>query len=240
MVRPTTGRGKVILNREDAKDAKRRGTPDVSSWCKRAGGGLMLLAHLAEAMEFIGIVRDVKKRDGWTVLAWCVMPSHIHLVVRTSSVRLWRGMHGIQNRFSRGFNRRLGRTGGLWQGRYKAKYVEDQSYLDRLVLYVHLNRVRAGLANDPAEYPFGGHREVKREIRDPLVDIDEMLLCFGETKKAARRNYLRAIRIGIDPDAPEIESAWHPQNPRIYPAPPNRSGLSEALQDVAGRLSTCR
>ena len=37
-----------------------------------------------------------------------------------------------------------------------------------------------------------------------------MLLCFGETKKVARRNYLRAIRIGIDPDAPEIESSWHP------------------------------
>ena len=119
-------------------------------------------------------------------------------------------MHGIQNRFSRGFNRRFGRTGGLWQGRYKAKYVEDQSYLDRLVLYVHLNPVNGGLADDPAEYSFGGHREVKREIRNPLVDIDEMLLCFGETKKVARRNYLRAIRIGIDPDAPEIESSWHP------------------------------
>ena len=176
----------------------------------RVSSGEHIFADPEEAMEFIEIVRDVKKRDGWTVFAWCVMSNHIHLVLRTSSVPLWRGMHGIQNRFSRGFNRRFGRTGGLWQGRYKAEYVEDQSYLDRLVLYVHLNPVKGGLVDDPAEYPFGGHREVKREIRNPLVDIDEMLLRFGETKKVARRNYLRAIRIGIDPDAPEIESSWHP------------------------------
>jgi len=55
-------------------------------------------------------------------------------------------MHGIQNRFSRGFNRRFARTGSLWQSRYKAKFVSDQSYLDHLVLYVHLNPVKAGNA----------------------------------------------------------------------------------------------
>ncbi len=123
---------------------------------------------------------------------------------------LWRGMHGIQNKFSRGFNRRHGRTGALWQSRYKAKYVEDQSYLGRLVLYVHLNPVKAGLVEDAVEYPFAGHREVKKQLRSPLVDVDEMLLCFGETRKAARRSYLRAIRIGSDPDAPETEATWHP------------------------------
>jgi len=70
--------------------------------------------------------------------------------------------------------------------------------------------VKAGLVEDPVEYPFAGHREVKKQIRAPLVDVEEMLLCFGTTQKAARRSYLRAIRTGVDPDAPGIEPTWHP------------------------------
>jgi len=77
-------------------------------------------------------------------------------------------------------------------------------------LYVHLNPVNGGLVEDPEEYPFAGHREVKRRFRSPLVDVEEMLLCFGETQKAARRSYLRAMRIGVDPDAPELKPTWHP------------------------------
>ncbi len=176
----------------------------------RISSGEAVFADPNEAIEFIEIIRDVTKRDGWTIFAWAVMSNHFHLVVRTSSVPLSRGMHAVQNRFSRGFNRRYRRTGSLWQSRYKANFVSKQSYLDRLVLYVHLNPVKAGLVDDPAEYPFAGHREVKKRNRSPLVNIDEMLLCFGTAQKSARRSYLAAIRIGIDPDSAEVGSSWHP------------------------------
>ena len=54
-----------------------------------------------------------------------------------------------------------------------------------------------------------GHREVKKRLRSALVDIDEMLLCFGSTKDVARRAYLGAIRAGIDPEADEGRLSWH-------------------------------
>jgi len=63
---------------------------------------------------------------------------------------------------------------------------------------------------DPTEYLFTGHREVKKEHRAPFVDIDEMLLSFGHTKKAARRRYLCAITAGIDLEDSETKNSWHP------------------------------
>ncbi len=56
-------------------------------------------------------------------------------------------------------------------------------------------------------------RDVKKKMRAPLVDVDEMLLCFGTTQKTARQQYLRAIRAGIDPgsagtDSPRENLLW--------------------------------
>lgn len=65
------------------------------------------------------------------------------------------------------------------------------------------------------------------------MDVDETLLCFGETKKAARRSYLRAIRFGIDPESPETGLSWHPFDPvKDQPLEVDRNSLHV---DVLGR-----
>ena len=148
----------------------------------------------SEAERFLDLLREVKRRDQLTVFAWCLMPSCFHLAVRTSATPLARSMKSVQYRFTREFNASKNLSGSLWHGRYKAKQVQDPRYLDRLLFYIHLNPVTARLVDDPADYPWCGHRELLGKVRDPLVDVDEVLVLFGHDRRSARRAYAKQLR----------------------------------------------
>jgi REP element-mobilizing transposase RayT len=160
----------------------------------RAGQGQRPFAKDDEADRFLDLFREIKRRDGLVVFAWCLLPNHYHLAVRTRSVPLWRSMRSLQHRFALGFNRRRGVKGPVWQSRYKAKLIEDQGYFDQLLAYIHLNPVTAGIVEDPAEYRWSGHRELIRKVEDPIVDVDDALMAFGSSLRSARAAYVRSLR----------------------------------------------
>ena len=83
-----------------------------------------------EASTFVGLLREVKERDRLVVYAWCLMSNHYHSALRTGAIPLSRSMRSLQQRVTRGYNIRNRVFGPLWQGRYRAKLVEDQRYLD--------------------------------------------------------------------------------------------------------------
>jgi hypothetical protein len=134
-------------------------------------------------------------------------------------------MASIQGRCSKGFNRRHGVLGPLWQGRYRARLVEDEIYLQQLVAYVHLNPVKAGLVEDPAHYRWSGHGELLGRRRVPLLDADETLSIYGESRREARRIYARTLRgegdrqwLGEDPGKLPWWRGPREQDDRIEPS----------------------
>jgi putative transposase len=166
----------------------------------RFARGESVFADPEEAIEFVELLREVKRRDGLTVFAWALLSNHYHIVLRTSAIPLSRTMQYLQGTYSRRFNRRWRRTGPLWQSRYQARVIGDQEYFDCVMVYVHLNPVRAGLTDDPSKYVFCSHRELMGKVKDPLADVDQALIGFGETLKQARRQYSARVRAGIDDD----------------------------------------
>ncbi len=152
-----------------------------------------IFVEAENAGAWISAARDVKHRDGFAVLAWCLMSNHFHLLLRTGAVPLWRSMRSIQGRFAVGFNGRRHLVGPVWQSRYKAKVVGDDIYLRRVIAYIHLNPVSAGIVARPEDYRLSGHREILGVAAAQLADPDEALRLFAETRREARRAYRGTI-----------------------------------------------
>jgi REP element-mobilizing transposase RayT len=146
-----------------------------------------------EAVEFVETLREVRDLDGWSVLAWCLMGNHYHLVVKTRKVDLWRSMARLQGRFSRAHNRRHHYFGRLWQSRYRARVVDTNEYFRQVIAYVHLNPVSAGMVDDPGGYVYSGHREIVGACAPHLVDL---------------RSVLRGFSDGEDCDCLEVYLQW--------------------------------
>lgn len=160
----------------------------------RFARGSDLFSEPEEAIEFIEILRKARDRDDLRVYAWTLMPDHYHLAVRSGPVPLSRTLGYVQARFGQGYNRRHGSSGPRWQSRYKARIVETPESFSRLIVYIHLNPVAAGLVEDPAGYVFSGHRELLGKISDPLIDVDGVLAEFGDTVRQARALYVRTLK----------------------------------------------
>ncbi len=159
----------------------------------RVSGGSMELADEELAETFVKILRLAMRRDQAAVLAWSLLGNHYHLVVRQGPVPLSRPMKTLQQGVTRARNLRARVFGPLWQGRFKAKDVDDERYLMQLVAYVHLNPVKAGLAEEADGYRWSGHRDVVGRRRDPIVAVEDLLLLYGDTRRQALRGYRSAI-----------------------------------------------
>ncbi len=176
----------------------------------RFARGAEVFAEGDEAERFLGLLHKVKARDGLTVFGRCLMSHHSHLALRAGPILLSRTMGYVQARFGQNDNLRHRSSGPRWQGRYQSRLVEDPSYLMQLIAYIHLNPVTAKMVDDPARYPYSAHRELIRKATKPSIDVDQTLRIYGDTLKAARKNYRAAIR--------GVRSAeWGRENPGRLP-----------------------
>jgi REP element-mobilizing transposase RayT len=133
-----------------------------------------------------------RKRFGVTVYGYCLMSNHVHLLVETDSQPLSRFMQGLQQSYTQYFNRKHGKVGHLFQGRYKAIVCEKDEYLLTLVRYIHLNPIRAKLVHKVDDYPYSGHREYSGARVSDVLEPRRILDMLG-----GRAGYRKFIQEGV-------------------------------------------
>lgn len=108
--------------------------------------------------KFLDYLATASTRYGAIIHAFCLMSNHYHLFLETPDGNLSQIMRHINGAYTTYFNLRRKRAGHLFQGRYRAVLVEADAYATELTRYIHLNPVRAGLADRPEAYPWSSYR----------------------------------------------------------------------------------
>ncbi len=99
------------------------------------------------------------REAGCAIHAFVLMTNHVHLLLTPADHdSLPALMKPLAQRYTQRVNRIMGRSGTLWEGRYKSCLVEEERYLLTCQRYMELNPVRAGMVRHPAEYPWSSHR----------------------------------------------------------------------------------
>jgi putative transposase len=106
-----------------------------------------VFASAGAAHAFTRVLDEAATRYAWRIHAHALIPNHFHLALETPEPNLVEGMHWLLGTFASRFNRFRDERGHLFQGRYQAPLVEDDAHFVRLINYVHLNPVRAGLVS---------------------------------------------------------------------------------------------
>jgi len=111
-----------------------------------------------DRIAFLDLLGQVSDRFDFTALAYCLMGNHYHLVLATRQANLSMLMRQLNGVYTQRFNRRHGKVGHVFQGRFKAILVDRDAYLLALCRYVELNPVRARLVAAPGEWPWSSYR----------------------------------------------------------------------------------
>lgn len=166
-----------------------------------------------DRIVFLGFLAQAVHRFGWSLTAWVLMTNHYHLVLQTPQPNLSRGMQWLNGRYAQWFNRRHGRVGHLFQGRFKGLLVEKERYLAEVTRYVVLNPVRAGLVERPEDYCWSSYRATAGLEEAPAwLDVDGALQLWPDERSVSQIYYRQYVleRIGIE------DSLWQDLINGIY------------------------
>ncbi|MCP4252149.1 MAG: transposase, partial [Candidatus Scalindua sp.] len=144
-------------------------------------------------------LREWKEELGIKLYAWCLMTNHIHIIAEPGqdAMTLSLLMKRVNGRQSAYVNKLEGRSGSLWEGRYKASPIQRDSYLLCCYRYIELNPVRAGMVANVEAYPWSSYKERVFDKGPIMLDRDPVYSGLADTAQERRYRYRAFIEEGI-------------------------------------------
>lgn len=149
--------------------------------------------------HYLSALGEVAATSGCAVHAYVLMTNHVHLLLtprRAESAGML--MKHLGQRYVQYVNRCYGRSGTLWEGRYRSCLAQSEAYVLACYRYIELNPVRAGIVDHPGEYLWSSHGANGYEKDDSLITPHEEYLRLGPDDDERRCHYRALFRSHLD------------------------------------------
>jgi putative transposase len=158
----------------------------------RGNNNTSIFDDAEDFMKYLLICPDYLGVMDISVLAYALMPNHIHLLVQVGEEPVSGFMKMVQQKYTQYYNHKNNTCGHVFQGRYKAVLVDSDSYFLTVLNYICRNPLKAGLEKVLGEYRWTGHYEILQG-KNYILDKARLLSFFHQQPAEAAREYLRLI-----------------------------------------------
>ena len=154
-------------------------------------------------------------RYGCQIHAYVLMTNHVHLLLSPAGQHsIPRMMQYLGRHYVQAVNCLYQRTGTLWEGRYKASLIDADDYLLTCYRYIELNPVRAGMVNEPGEYPWSSYRVNALGHSNRYIQSHPLYLELGGSAEARCEAYRELFKASLaSKDILRINRAWETGTP---------------------------
>ena len=154
---------------------------------------------------FVDLLHAACSKFAVALHAYVLMDNHFHLLATPEAVdSLPRMMQAVGRSYVRYYNNSQGRTGTLWDGRYKSVLIQADSYLMACMVYVDLNPVRSGLVAQAGDYAWSSHGHYAGLRADKSISPHPLIWELGNTPFSREAKYRELVQAGI---APHVQAA---------------------------------
>lgn len=151
--------------------------------------------------HLLGLLHENAKRFDVAIHAYVLMGNHFHLLATPQTDKgLPQMMQAVGRSYVRYFNDLQGRSGTLWEGRYRSTLIQADRYLMTCMAYMDLNPVRASLVAEAGDYPWSSHGHYAGLRADKLITPHPLFWSLGNTPFAREAAYAEMVRAGVHPD----------------------------------------
>jgi putative transposase len=134
----------------------------------------------ADYLVYLSHLRQLSVKHDCAVHAYCLMTNHVHLLVTPGAAQsCTRLMRDLGRLYVPYFNRRHGRTGTLWEGRFRSCIAESARYVLACYRYIELNPVRAKMVGHPEAYLWSSYAANSGARQDPFLMMHPEFLALA-------------------------------------------------------------